>query len=53
MRGGMAKGFGFFLFYLDLGVEDSCVEGWLRVWTSFFCCGLRILGLIIYGWVIV
>ena len=30
----MVKGLVFF-FYLDLDVEDSCVEGWLSVWVFF------------------
>ena len=37
MRGGMAKGYDFFFFFfVDYGIEDSCVEGWLRVKTFFF-----------------
>ncbi len=36
MRGGIAEGLDFYFFYLDLFVEDSYVEGWLRVWIFFF-----------------
>ena len=37
MSGGMVKGYDYFLlFFLDYGIEDSCVKGWLRVMTIFF-----------------
>jgi len=48
MRGGIAEGLDFF-FYLDLFVEDSYVEGWLRV-LIFFYLDLGVEDSCVEGW---